>query len=70
MCVHGSRIGVRLVKGESFIKLLGALVKSVLLYGAEVWGCCRQMGPLEQVQMHTARYFWGLCSTPKSGSAT
>ena len=28
------------VKGESFMMLLEALVDSVLLYGAEVCGCC------------------------------
>ena len=48
------------VKGESFVRLLEALVESVLLYGAEVWGCCRQIGPLEQVQMRAARIFLGV----------
>ena len=41
-------------------KLLEALVGSVLLYGAEVWRCCRQMGPLEQVQMLAATICLGL----------
>ena len=54
------RISVRVVKGESIVKLLEALVGSVLVYGAEVWGCCRQMGPLKQVQMRAAGIFLGL----------
>ena len=40
----------------------------MLLYGVEVWGCCRQVGPLEQVhaQMQVAGQLedfflaWGL----------
>ena len=28
------------LKGRSFVRLLEALVESVLLYGVEVWGCC------------------------------
>ena len=54
------RISVGEVKGESFVKLLEALVGSVLVYGAEVWDCCKQMGPLEQFQMRAARIFLGL----------
>ena len=33
------RATVGVVKGKSFTKLWGASVESVLLYGAEVWGC-------------------------------
>ena len=32
----------------------------VTVYGAEVWGCCRQIGPVEQVQMRAARVFLGV----------
>ena len=34
------KIAIGEVKGESFMRLLEALVDLVLLYGAEVWGCC------------------------------
>ena len=39
------------------MKLLEALVGSVLLYGAEVWESCKQMCPLDQVQLRAARIF-------------
>ena len=36
-------------------------MESVLLYGAEVWGCGRQALLLEQVQLRAAiGFFWGL----------
>ena len=54
------RVSVGKVKGESFVRLLEALVESVLLYGAEVWGCGKQVGPLEQVHMRAARIFLGV----------
>ena len=54
------RISVGEVQGDSFVKLLEAMVESVLLYGAEVWGCCKQTGTLEQVQLRAARIFLGV----------
>ena len=54
------RATVELVKGESFTKLLGALVESVLLYGAEVWGCGRHATLVEQIQLRAARIFLGV----------
>ena len=54
------RATVGVVKGKSFTKLWGALVESVLLYGAEAWGCGRQAVLLEQVQLRTARIFLGV----------
>ena len=42
------------------MRLLEALVDSVLLYGAEVWGSCRQTDPLVQVQLQATRVFWGV----------
>ena len=44
---------------ESFVKLLETMVESVLLYGAEVWGCCKRTETLEQVQFRAARVFLG-----------
>ena len=41
-------------------KAVGALVESVLLYGAEVWGCGRQALLVEQVQLRAARIFLGV----------
>ena len=38
------------VQWQSFVKLLEAMVESVLLYGADIWGCCKRMETLEQVQ--------------------
>ena len=54
------RATVGVVKGKSFTKLWGALVESVLLYGAEAWGCGRQAVLLEQVQLRAARIFLGV----------
>ena len=53
------RISVGEVQGDSFVKLLEAMVESVLLYGAEVWGCCKWTDALEQVQLRAARIFLG-----------
>ena len=47
------------VKGGTFGKLLEMLVGSVLLYGAEVWSCVRQLKPIEEVQMRAVRIFMG-----------
>ena len=47
------------LKGGAYRKLMGMLVDSVLLYGAEVWGCCRQIQAVEQVQLKGFRVFLG-----------
>ena len=39
------------------MKLLEMLVGLVLLYGVEVWGCGRQLRPIEEVQMRAMRIF-------------
>ena len=44
----------------TFVRLVELLVESVLLYGAEVWGCGGQLGPVENVQMRAARIFLGV----------
>ena len=44
----------------TFGKLLEMLVESVVMYGAEVWGCCRQLGEVEQVQLRAMRIFLGV----------
>ena len=48
------------VRGSTFMKLMEMLVGSVLLYGAEVWGCGGQMRPVESVQLRAARIFLGV----------
>ncbi len=42
-------VAVGEVQGESFVKLLEAMMESVLLYRVEIWGCCRQTDALEKV---------------------
>ena len=54
------RASVGEVKGATFVRLVELLVESVLLYGAEVWGCGGQLGPVDNVQMRAARIFWGV----------
>ena len=39
---------------------LEALVDLVLLYGTEVWECCRQTNPLVQVQLRVTRISFGV----------
>ena len=36
------------------------LVDSVLLYGAEMWGSCGQLAPIEKIQLRAARIFLGV----------
>ena len=57
-CLRRCRVTVGDLRGETFMKLLKLLVDSVLLYGAEVWGCSRQLNPIERVQMKAARILW------------
>ena len=53
------RASVGEVRGGTFGKLLEMLVGSVLLYGVEVWGCGRQLKPIEEVQMRAVRIYGG-----------
>ena len=58
--LRGCTAAIGEVKGETFMKLMETLVESVLLYGAEVWGCGRQLEQVEQVQLRAARIFLGV----------
>ena len=58
--LRSCRAMVREVRGTTFRKLMEALVETVLLYGAEVWGGSRILEPVEQVQMRAARIFLGV----------
>ena len=42
-----------------FMKLMSSLVESTMLYGAEIWGCNRDLEKIEQVQMRALRLFFG-----------
>ena len=44
----------------TFRKLMTSLVDSTMLYGAEVWGCCRNLQSVQQVQLRAARLFFGV----------
>ena len=48
------------MQGKLFVKLLEVMVESVLLYEAEVWGCCKRSEVLEHVQLRAARIFLGV----------
>ena len=54
------RVSVGEVRGATFGKLLEMLVGLVLLYGVEVWGCGRQLKPIEEVQMRAVRIHMGV----------
>ena len=45
-----------------FRKLMSSLVESTMLYGAEIWGCNRDLEKIEQVQMRANP------AIPESGS--
>ena len=48
------------VNGKSFMKLMQSLVESVLLYGAEIWGCHQKLDGLYQLQLRALRIFFGV----------
>ena len=48
------------VSGKSFMQLMKSLVDSVLLYGAEIWGCHRKLEGLSQIQLRALRIFFGV----------
>ena len=55
------RMSVGEVRGKTFVKLMEALVESELLYGEEVWGSCKLLDCIDQVQLRAYRiYSWGL----------
>ena len=43
-----------------FRKLMTSLVESTMLYGAEIWGCNRNMEGVEQTQLRALRMFFGV----------
>ena len=53
------RAAVGEVNGTTFVRLLEMLVESVLLYGAEVWGCGGQLRPVGKIQLLAARIVLG-----------
>ena len=55
--LRGAQSTVGVLFGRTFKKLLDAMVRSVLLYGAEAWGCLES---LEQVQLRAFRLYFGV----------
>ena len=35
-------------------------IESGIMYGVEVWGCSRRLKPMEHVQLHSFRQFFGV----------
>ena len=54
------RASVGEVREGTFGKLLEMLVGSVVLCGVEVWGCGRQLKPIDEVQMRAVTIFMGV----------
>ena len=44
----------------TFKRLVSSIVESTIMYGAEVWGCNRNVEILQQVQFKAARLFFGV----------
>ena len=44
----------------TFRKLMTSLVESTMFYGAEIWGCNRNMEGVEQTQLRALRMFFGV----------
>ena len=65
--LRGAQSAVGVLFGCTFKKLYDSMVQSVLLYGAEAWGCLRCLEPLEQVQLRAFRTYFGV---PRSHSRT
>ena len=59
-CFQRCRAEMGDVTAGSFRKLMESLVESTMMYGAEVWGCSRQLVPIEQVQLRALRMFFGV----------
>ena len=49
------------------MQLMQSLVESLLLYGAESWGCHQKLDGLYQLQLRALRIFFGVrrCAPPK-----
>ena len=58
--LHRCRACVGELRRGTFGKLLEMLAESVVMYGAQVCGCCRQLGEVEQVQLWAMRIFLGV----------
>ena len=44
----------------TFRKLMSSLVECTMLYGAEIWGCNRNLEGVEQTQLRALRMFFGV----------
>ena len=59
-CFHRCREEIGDMSVGIFRNLIGSLVDSTLMNGAEVWGCSRRLDVIEQVQMRALRMFLGV----------
>jgi hypothetical protein len=59
-CFHRCREEIGDMSVDIYRKLIGSLVDSTLVYGAEVWGCSRHLDAIEQVQTRALRMFFGV----------
>ena len=60
LCMEVWKVSVGEVRGKTFVKLMDALVESALMYGAEVWGSCKWLDCVDQVQLQAYRIFLGV----------
>ena len=58
LCMSAWLWGCRVSMGEVRGKTL--VVESALMYGAEVWGSCKWLDCMEQVQLRAYRIFLGV----------
>ena len=58
--LRGAQSTVGVLFSRTFKRLLDAMVQSVLLYGAEAWGCLRRLESLEQVQLRAIQSYFGV----------
>ena len=58
--LRGGQSAVGVLCGYTFKKLIDSMVHSVLLYGAEAWGCPTRLEPLEQVQLRAFQSYFGV----------
>ena len=57
---HRCRSELGDIEVRVFRKLMSSLVESTMLYGAEIWGCNRDLEKIEPVQMRALRLFFGV----------
>ena len=67
-CLWRWRVSVGEVRDKTFVNLMEALVESALMYGAVVWGSCKWLDCIEQIQLRVYRIFLGVGRLPPKTS--